>query len=95
MAIRFTKSAGRHGVSQQEALHAVFHHVNAASIEGEPGDKTMVFVGLPHPQARRFIEVIASIRGSADIKIFHAMEVTDAWKHLVYEAGHTEWENES
>ncbi|ENO19046.1 hypothetical protein HMPREF9004_0190 [Schaalia cardiffensis F0333] len=55
----------------------------------------MVFVGLPHPQARRFIEVIASIRGSADIKIFHAMEVTDAWKHLVYEAGHTEWENES
>lgn len=92
MAIRFTKSAGRHGVSQEEALHAVFNHVNTASIEGVSGEKTMVFVGLPHAQARRFIEVIASIGSGGDIKVFHAMEVTDTWRHLIYEAGHTEWE---
>ena len=94
VAIRFTKSAGRHNITQADALDALTHAVNTQPIEGRDGHPTRVFVGRPHAQSRRYIEVIVAVIHTGDIVVFHAMELTDAWRHLVYEAGHTEWENE-
>ena len=94
VAIRFTKSAGRHNITQADALYALTHAVNTQPIEGRDGQPTRVFVGRPHAQSRRYIEVIAAVTRTGDIVVFHAMELTDVWRHLVYEAGYTEWENE-
>lgn len=94
VAIRFTKSAGRHNITQADALYALTHAVNTQPIEGRDGQPTRVFVGRPHAQSRRYIEVIVAVTHTGDIVVFHAMELTDTWRHLVYEAGHTEWENE-
>lgn len=94
VAIRFAKSAGRHNITQADALYALTHAVNTQPIEGRDGQPTRVFVGRPHAQSRRYIEVIVAVTHTGDIVVFHAMELADAWRHLVYEAGHTEWENE-
>lgn len=89
MAIKFTKSASDHGISNQDALYALTHALNSQPTEGKPGEATRVFVGLPHPQARRYIEVIAAVGTDGNIRVFHVMELSDKWVHLLYEVGHT------
>lgn len=93
MAIRFTKSAARHDISQADALYALTHAVNTQPIEGRDGQPTRVFIGRPHAQSRHYIEVIASVTPNGDILVFHAMELTDMWRHLAYEADSAEGEN--
>ena len=42
-----------------------------------------MFVGLPHPQAMRYIEVGVTVDGRGSRRIFHATEVTDPYRHIV------------
>lgn len=43
-----------------------------------------MWVGHPHSQTDKYIEVIAASRGS-EFVIFHAMPVSDLYKHLINE----------
>ena len=48
-----------------------------------PAVQAFMMVGLPHPQARHHLEVGVAMLPSGDLVIFHAMEVTDLYKHLI------------
>jgi hypothetical protein len=43
----------------------------------------LVFVGHPHSQTDRYIEVLAATGPPRDLVIFHAMELSDAYRHLI------------
>jgi hypothetical protein avisC_01788 len=47
-----------------------------------------MFVGLPHPQALRYLEVGVVVDGRGRRTIFHVMEVTDLYRHLVPPVDH-------
>lgn len=85
MAVEFTKSADRHGVPRADAIHAMLHADGAQEVEGRGGRRTTVYVGRPHPQTDRRIEVIAWTEPPATVVIFHVMEVTDLYRHLIRE----------
>lgn len=61
-------------------------------IEGRRGDITFVFVGKRHELSRGFLEVMVALRPSGRLEVFHAMELTDQWRWLLYAPGHTQWE---
>lgn len=88
MNFEFTASADRHGIPHEDAEYAVLHHVNYAEMEGDPRDRsTFMFAGLPHSQARRYLEVGVAIGRTGERRIFHAMELTDVWSWLLVEEG--------
>lgn len=82
MAIRFTASASKHRIPDTDALHAMVNAEASAQIEGQPGEETRVFVGHPHPQTDRYIEVIVSQRGD-DFVVFHVMPLSDLYRDLL------------
>lgn len=92
MAIYYTESADKHRVPHSEIEYAVFHPVNKHEIEGRRGDVTFVFVGRRHELSRSFLEVMVALRPSGRLEVFHAMELTDQWRWLLYAPGHTPWE---
>ncbi|MFC4904911.1 hypothetical protein [Kocuria oceani] len=61
------------------------HAEVSAEVEGHPGEVTVVYVGHPHGQTERYLEVIAVHRPPRDLVIFHAMELTDLYRYLLYE----------
>lgn len=83
MAVRFTSSADKHGIPHEDAIHAMLHADGMQEVAGRSGNTTMVYVGLPHPQALRHIEVIAWMEPPATVVIFHVMEVSDLYRHLI------------
>ena len=94
MAIEYTDSADKHDVPHEDAEHVLYHPINKQRVEGRPQDVTYVFVGRPYPQSQRFLEVGAAMRPDGRLEVFHAMELTDVWRWLLYAPGHTEWEDE-
>ncbi len=85
MGVEWTHSASRHGITRQDALYAMAHAEVSAEVEGHPGEVTVVYVGHPHGQTERYLEVIAVHRPPRDLVIFHAMELTDLYRYLLYE----------
>lgn len=84
VTFEFTDSAGKHGVPHLDAEHAVLHHVDYEILKPRhPGEQSFMFVGLPHPQALRYLEVGVAVDSRGRRIIFHAMEVTDLYRHLV------------
>lgn len=80
----FADSADRHGVPHADAEYAVLHHVDFDEIDSRrPEERSFMFVGLPHKYALRYLEVGVSVDGTGRRTIFHAMEVTDLYRHLV------------
>lgn len=81
MAIIFTRSASKHGIPNEDATYAMMH---AEGREEEPSNTgvTIVFVGHPHAQTDRYIEVIATMR-RGDIVVFHVMGLSDIYRHLI------------
>ena len=62
----------------------MLHHVGYADLPSRrPGEKSFMFVDLPHPQAMRYIEVGVTVNGRGSRRIFHATEVTDPYRHIV------------
>lgn len=85
MGVQFTSSADKHGIPREDSLYAIMHAEVSAEVDGEPGEVTMVYVGHPHGQIDRNIEVIAAHRPPRTIVIFHAMPLSDLFRHLLNE----------
>lgn len=78
-------SADKHGIPRADALYAITHAEASAEVKGHPGELTVVNVGHPHAQTDRYLEVIAAQRPPRDLVIFHVMELTDVYRHLLSE----------
>lgn len=85
MAIRWADSAAKHGISREDALYAMTHAEKVAELDGQPGEKVMVYLGHPHGQTDRYLEVIAAHRKPRDVFVFHVMELTDVFRYLLNE----------
>jgi hypothetical protein len=83
MPIEWTASAAKHEVSREDALYAMTHAVGTQEVEGHPGETTTVYVGHPHGQTDRYIEVIVAVRPPRTMVVFHAMPLTDLYRHLI------------
>ncbi|WP_229116745.1 ribbon-helix-helix domain-containing protein [Actinomyces bovis] len=78
MQFEFSSAADKQGIPRTDAVYAVLHHAGYAVLPPRrSGDKSFMFVGLPHMRALRYIEVGVTITYRGTYKIFHAMEVTD------------------
>lgn len=82
MAIRFTASADKHRIPQADAVHAIVNAEASAVIDGSQREEARVFVGHPHSQTDRYIEVIVSQRGE-DFVVFHVMPLSDLYRDLL------------
>lgn len=83
MAIVWADSAAKHGIPRDDVLYAMEHDVGRAPIDENSGKRSLIIVGLPHPQARRYIEVCYTIQPPNQILVFHAMELREINAHLV------------
>lgn len=70
-------------MSREDALYAIAHAVGYEEVRGRPGETTTVYVGHPHAQTDRYIEVIIALRKPQTMIIFHAMPLTDIYRHLI------------
>ena len=86
--VEWTPSADRHGIDHEDILWAISHATGSEELQpriDRPGETVRVFVGRPYAGSRRFIEVIALIRPPRTIVVFHAMELSDLFRHLAVE----------
>ena len=51
-----------------------------------------MFVGRPHELSRTILEVGVAMRPDGRLEVFHAMELTDRWRWLLYAPDHAHWE---
>ena len=84
--MRFIDSAFEHGISEEDSRYAILHHV----IRGETTSCTargraLMFVGHPHPQTERYLEVGVELTYQGELVVFHSMELTDKWSWLLFE----------
>lgn len=85
MGITYTASADKLGIPREDSLHAMLNATAWAEIEGHPGETTIVYVGHPHAQTGRYIEVIAAHHPPGTVTIFHSMPLSDLFRHLLDE----------
>lgn len=85
MAIEWASSADKHEIPREDTLYAMLHPEVTAEIVGRPGETTTVYIGHPHPQTHRYIEVIAASRPPNTVVIFHSMPLTDVFRYLLTE----------
>lgn len=89
VAITFTPSADKHGIAHADALHAMLNAKVSVEVDGAAGEVTMLYIGHPHPQTDRYLEVIAAMTPPREVKIFHCMELRDMYRHLLTEGKDT------
>lgn len=85
MGVEWARSADKHGIPHEDALYAMMHAEVSAEVDGEPGEQVIVYVGHPHGQTDRYLEVIAAHRPPRTIVIFHVMPLTDIFRYLLHE----------
>lgn len=85
MGIEWTNSADKHGIPHADAIHAMTHAEVSAELKGRPAETTILYIGHPHAQTDRYIEVIAAQRANRTIIIFHVMPLSDLYRHLLTE----------
>jgi hypothetical protein len=85
VGVEWTRSAGKHGIGRDDALYAMTHAEATADLEGEPGERVVVYVGHPHAQTDGYLEVIAAHWPPRTIVIFHVMPLTDTFRDLLHE----------
>lgn len=83
VAVTFTSSADRHKIPRDDAVYAMLNAEVSAQVPGNPGRVTMLYIGHPHAQTDRYIEVIAEVNPPDGVKIFHVMDLSDMYRHLV------------
>lgn len=83
MGVEWPKSADKHGIPHEHALYAMTNAEGSEELEGKPGETTVVYVGHPHGQTDRYIEVIAAFRPPDMFTIFHVMPLSDLYRHLI------------
>jgi hypothetical protein len=89
MAIRWASSADKHFIPREDALYAIGHAVAQAQLDGRAGEVTIVYVGHPHEQTDRYLEVIVALTPPRDLAIFHVMHLSDVYRHLLGNEGET------
>lgn len=85
MGVEFAGSVDKHGIPREDTLYAMLHADASVEVEGKPGEITMVYVGHPHGQTDRYIEVIAAHRPPRTVEVFHSMPLSDLFRHLLNE----------
>lgn len=85
MGVEFKASADKHGIPREDSIYAMIHAEASAEVEGEPGETAVVYVGHPHGQTDRYLEVIAAHQPPRTIVIFHSMPLSDLFRHLLNE----------
>jgi hypothetical protein len=76
VAIEFTESAGRHGFTLADALHAMTNHRYHEARFDDPrlgGVKPDLWVGPSLQQTVPLIEVMAEVIPPSTVRIFHVM----------------------
>lgn len=83
--MEWTTSAARHAIPRDDAIYVISHPEGSAELDSDqPDEQVVVYVGRAHPQTDRRIEVIAAIRPAhRTMVIFHVMELSDLYRHLV------------
>ena len=78
MGIVFTQSADKHDVPNGDALYAIANAVYSSErVRGERDTGArMVFIGPPHAQTERLLEVLIE-RRAGDFIVFHVMPLGD------------------
>ena len=87
VAIRWASSADKHFIPREDALYAISHAAGQTQLEARAGEVTIVYVGHPHGRTDRYVEVIAALVPPRDLVIFHVMELSDLYRHLVDKEG--------
>jgi hypothetical protein len=82
MPIEWTLSSAKHEVPREEALYAISNATGSQELVGHSGEVTTVYVGHPHAQTDRYIEVIVASRPPNTLVIFHAMPLGNLFQHL-------------
>ncbi len=85
MPIEWTNSSGKHGISQADAFYAIVHAIGREDFQGRSGERVRVYVGHPHAQTDRLIEVIVALRPPQTMVVFHVMPLSDLYRHLAGE----------
>lgn len=62
VGVEWARSADKHKISHEDALYAMTHAEPTAELDAEPGERIVVYVGHPHGQTERYLEVIAAHR---------------------------------
>lgn len=83
MPIVWTPSAAKHHIPQADVLYAIGHATGSEEVSGaRPGQTNTVYVGHPHGQTDRYVEVIVATWPPDNLAIFHAMPLSDLYRHL-------------
>ncbi|WIE58241.1 hypothetical protein DEI96_001110 [Curtobacterium sp. MCLR17_031] len=87
MGIEFTNSAGKHGITEPDALYAI-HNAEWTSTrvkvhDGDPGNKRRVFIGPQHAQTERLIEVLVELVPGGFV--YHVMPLGSYYRRVMEE----------
>ncbi|MCP3425142.1 hypothetical protein NBM05_03645 [Rothia sp. AR01] len=87
MGIKFTASAEKHHIPHGDAMYAIEHSVARVKIPGRDGHPgpVILIIGHPHGQTDRYLEVMYVIDPPRGLSIFHVMDLTDKYRHLLPE----------
>lgn len=85
MRYGFSPSAGKHGISNEDAAWAMRNAVVITDLEKQGDEVTRLYIGHPHAQALPddYLEVLVSIRPRS-VLVFHVMRLSDLYRHLLY-----------
>ncbi|OMH25177.1 hypothetical protein BKD30_06415 [Tersicoccus phoenicis] len=81
MGVEWAESADRHSIAHQDAIYAITH----AEGSEEQDDGVTAFVGHPHGKTDRYLEVLVRFTGTRGIRVFHVMDLSDNYRHLLNE----------
>lgn len=86
--LRWTKSADKHGIAHDDAVHAILTAEATRDLAREGVEVTRLYIGHPHAQAMGddYLEVIAAVRPGVMV-IFHVMRLSDLYRHLLHKSG--------
>jgi len=77
MAIRWTSSTDKHGISREDALHAMLNHLLVVEEFDEPrverAARPDLYIGPPARPGGDLLEVMAERVPPRDVVIFHVM----------------------
>jgi hypothetical protein len=90
LEIIWAASADKHGVPREDALYAMAHAEgmeqvapgDVSRVTAYPDRQRVVFVGHPHAQTERYLEVIVAHQAGRAV-FFHVMPLTDTFRYLL------------
>lgn len=89
MPIEYTDSAGKHGISEEDALYAMqnstYTSTNVKSAPNAAPNPRRVFVGPQHSGTERLIEVLIEVKSPGVFTIYHAMPLGSYYRKQMEE----------